>query len=596
MVPMTRTFFFALCLVLSASLAHAVVSGSDQRNKTSPFIDTIHRIADKKPENLPVLYRETLLQCARNNSAFCQLQLGKEYVRGRVFKKNMKRMRYWFKRAAFNDPSYRFELGVCYELGEGGKQDIGLAIKHYNVAAKLHSRPEAYYRLGRILEQGKGGIQKNIARALDHYMLASQLGHAQAAARAGAYFISGEGVEKDEKKALALLEFAAANNDSLGLLLLSVAYTQGDGVEIDLDKAEDLAIKARDLGEEGAEKQLEKIKANRIILEYLAKVKREVKRDQTARDILAEFQCLHKDPSAGKYENIDALEMAAEAGEADAQFLMGERLYADGNGGASEDSIAVQWLQRAAQQDHFYALCRLALLHKHDAAPASLGQLAAQLKKNLDASGLAEFFLSQMESDAALEWQEKSLAKGCAHAAMLAVRQSSRGGLEDWHNEIRFLAEAGVPHYQLLQAKLPSTDKKQAFLLCEKAAEQEYAPAQFELGEAYRNGAGVARNDKLAFQWYYSAAHQGYAAGQLLLGYCYERGLGTPQNMLQAFAWYRLAAEQGDSSAQFTLGYKYEFGEGIRKDREQAIFWYSKAAAQGHRDAKKVLVRLGVAP
>ena len=81
-------------------------------------------------------------------------------------------------------------------------------------------------------------------------------------------------------------------------------------------------------------------------------------------------------------------------------------------------------------------------------------------------------------------------------------------------------------------------------------AEQGDAIAQFILGQMYRNGRGVPKDDKTALKWYTLAAEQGIARAQYNLGLMYLRGHGVPQNYKTAVKWWTRAAEQGNPRAQ----------------------------------------------
>ena len=114
-----------------------------------------------------------------------------------------------------------------------------------------------------------------------------------------------------------------------------------------------------------------------------------------------------------------------------------------------------------------------------------------------------------------------------------------------------------------------------------RAAEQNYAPAQNNLGASYENGRGVPKDDQQAIAWYRKAAEQNYAPAQSNLGVMYQNGQGVPRDDEQAIAWYRKAAEQNYAPAQNNLGFMYQYGQGVPKDEQQAIAWYRKAADQG---------------
>ena len=77
--------------------------------------------------------------------------------------------------------------------------------------------------------------------------------------------------------------------------------------------------------------------------------------------------------------------------------------------------------------------------------------------------------------------------------------------------------------------------------------------------------------------WYEKAANQGYAPAQYNLGVCYENGRGVVQSYEKAAFWFKKAANQGDAQAQFYLGVCYENGLGVKKDLKKAKFWKNKS-------------------
>ncbi len=123
----------------------------------------------------------------------------------------------------------------------------------------------------------------------------------------------------------------------------------------------------------------------------------------------------------------------------------------------------------------------------------------------------------------------------------------------------------------------------------EKAAEQGYASAQYNLAVMYSKGEGVAQDKPQAIKWYEKAAEQGYASAQYNLAVMYSKGEGVAQDKPQAIKWYEKAAEQGDAPAQYNLAVMYSKGEGGKQDKPQAIKWLEKAVQQGFDPAKTIL-------
>ena len=61
-------------------------------------------------------------------------------------------------------------------------------------------------------------------------------------------------------------------------------------------------------------------------------------------------------------------------------------------------------------------------------------------------------------------------------------------------------------------------DVKQAFAWFLKSAQQEYAPAQYNVGMCYKNGEGVEKNLSEAIKWFKKASEQGHDRSKNILG------------------------------------------------------------------------------
>jgi uncharacterized protein len=70
----------------------------------------------------------------------------------------------------------------------------------------------------------------------------------------------------------------------------------------------------------------------------------------------------------------------------------------------------------------------------------------------------------------------------------------------------------------------------------------------------YFFGRGVGQQDyATAITWYKKAADQNFAEAQFRLGFMYEKGLGAPQSDQDAIAFYKKAASNGNVDAQKAL-------------------------------------------
>jgi TPR repeat protein len=132
---------------------------------------------------------------------------------------------------------------------------------------------------------------------------------------------------------------------------------------------------------------------------------------------------------------------------------------------------------------------------------------------------------------------------------------------------------------------------KESIRLLTEAANQGYAPAEYEVGRIYLYGRGIPADYAKALQWEQKAAEQGDPRAQRDLAFMYERGFGVPADPAQAAEWNRKAAVQGQPEAQVHLAQALDNGAGVRKDPDEAREWYGKAARKEQPTAQLELAR-----
>jgi TPR repeat protein len=136
-------------------------------------------------------------------------------------------------------------------------------------------------------------------------------------------------------------------------------------------------------------------------------------------------------------------------------------------------------------------------------------------------------------------------------------------------------------------------DTAQGIAWIRKAAAQQFAPAEFQLGQVYDFGFGVPQDDRQALEWYRRAAEHGSAAGQRAVGDFYHKGRGMAADAAEAARWYQRAADGDDLRGQYQLGQLYFDGTGVARDYASAYVWFSLAAAQTPlEDNRKGLIEL----
>jgi localization factor PodJL len=159
---------------------------------------------------------------------------------------------------------------------------------------------------------------------------------------------------------------------------------------------------------------------------------------------------------------------------------------------------------------------------------------------------------------------------------------------------IRSLAQQGdrVAQYELAvryaDGRGVARDAKIAAQWFEKAAAQGLAPAQYRVGSLYEKGVGVDRDYARARRYYQQAADAGNARAMHNLAVLLaEGGEGGKPDYVAASDWFRKAAELGVRDSQFNLAILYARGLGVGQSLTQSYLWFSAAAAQGDADAAK---------
>jgi hypothetical protein len=136
-------------------------------------------------------------------------------------------------------------------------------------------------------------------------------------------------------------------------------------------------------------------------------------------------------------------------------------------------------------------------------------------------------------------------------------------------------------------------DEKRAFELASAGAALGCAHSKGALGCCYLFGDGVAEDEERGLALGRESAAAGSCFGQYVVGACYYNGCGgVAEDYAEAVRLYRLAADQGHAGAQNNLGSMIEIGLGVAQDRAEAIRLYRLAAAQGDEFATAALRRL----
>lgn len=120
----------------------------------------------------------------------------------------------------------------------------------------------------------------------------------------------------------------------------------------------------------------------------------------------------------------------------------------------------------------------------------------------------------------------------------------------------------------------------------QKAGDNGFVGAYYNLGEIYLQGRGVAKDRMKGLDFLTKAANGGDMTATFALGAVYEQGQEADKDLAKAEFWYRKGVELGFFMCQYNLGRMYAGGLGVPQDFVEAYKWAELAAESGPPDAK----------
>lgn len=391
------------------------------------------------------------------------------------------------------------------------------AFKDYLQAADFGELEEAQFKVGEYYYAYCEGESKAdfslseeeaIAQAIKYYELAANKGNADAQYSLYTIFYEGIYVEENYEEAFKWGMMAANQEHADAEYGVAEAYQYGNGVKIDYKEAVKWYEKAADQGLTEALTELGydykfgdmnlSVNYGKSFAYYIQAAQ---KGDMAGQANVAEFYMEGKGIEKNEEEALKWYRKAAEQGDADSEYAIGQYYEYDGN----DIKLAIEWYKKAAEQGH----------------------VDAQMKmKNCYGNG------EGLEKDLtqAFEWAEKAAEQGDAKAQCYLGRCYKEGlGVE--------------------------ANKNTAIEWYEKAAEQGDAEAQCEMGKCYDMWATTKLkmglnelNEEKALEWYKKARDQGYAEAQYRYGEAYKHSLSNSgvsiiERMKIGNEWIKKAAD-----------------------------------------------------
>lgn len=211
--------------------------------------------------------REYFEKCVSLGLTMADVALGDLYFDGRGVEPDPKKaLEHYLTAANGGDPLGMMRCGYMYEFGFGTEIDEKTSCYFYTKAA-AEQIPEAMIKVAQLAYDGKipGGKEESIR----WYSRCAEMGYVSAMVNLGTIYYEGDGVQVDFEKAFSLYSAAAEAGDADAMFMVGRMYTSGMGVEADPAKGFEAFNKAAACGHELAIQIIENIrrKQNQQIIE-----------------------------------------------------------------------------------------------------------------------------------------------------------------------------------------------------------------------------------------------------------------------------------------------------------------------------------------
>ena len=524
-----------------------------------------------------------------------------------------------------------FNLALCYENGEGVRQDRAKALEWYEKAAEQgHARAQCC--AGVLYENGGDGeIEINPEKAADWYRKAAEQGNARAQSLLASAYRRGFGVVQDPALAVQWYTRAADQGNAQSQYDLGLWYLER-ARDLTSEMQSEMLARARVWLEKAAAQGFEKA---RRMLPDLIRLQggggdRFVQAVETAKQGNAEealrlFRICAEEEGAPEamaavaqyYENgqggvqadhqqaLAWYRRAAEQGNARAMLFMG-MAYEAGNGLPQDMEQALAWYRKAADADNARAMLLLGVAYeagKHVERDMKTAQ-AYYLGAYRQGDPLAQLYLGMAYRDAEGELQDLDQAEGL-------LRPLAEGGQANAMREMALVAWCRAKQYKKPEDIIPCLDRACEWAQKSRDSGDEKAADLLKSLEEKRNqvrgatpqgllygglhlleGKGVKQDVPTALRMLTLSADAGVGAAAGVLGLTYAKGEHVEQNLDTARGWFEKGEALGNAESMMNLAHMYLNGLGVARDPERAAACYQTAAEQGFGPAAFSLSQL----
>lgn len=475
----------------------------------------------------------------------------------------------WFKKAAAEgDVSAQMFMAASYMYGVGVKQNPDVARKYYIDAAK-QGNSIAQFALAEYFIDSRHSA--NTQLGLIWLGKSAAAGNLNAMTKLGLLYIEGNKVDQDVARGVDLLNKAAARHYAPAMIGLGEAAQAADDYKLAIEWFN----KALQLKDKNA---------------YLSLAHVYLKKDSPVYDANAGFLWTLKAAQEGVVESKGEL----------------AQLYKHGIGVAKDEALAKEWASQAANETkkpHALAREQRAALWISNGASTQLQNTVYQMDGILSNWHNTAMLRDNIYNQAP---RMEFIARDAIYKPQFTMVQPNEVPINTYYDALidktsDFQANQWTyPSYRL-NPQIEALQKQYSKVVAQNKLPAPYVQANYFDYDDYSNSSLMDMwtpgwqeqvNYRSVFNKLYSKAILGEAQSQFEIGQMFEYGLGVAQSYPSAIAFYQNAAEQHHLGAEYNLGLLYLQHPQDATSYQTALNWLTDSAFKGNKRAQYVLARV----
>lgn len=264
-------------------------------------------------------------------------------------------------------------------------------------------------------------------------------------------------------------------------------------------------------------------------------------------DVCAEYQNrINEDP--------EIIKDLAESGVPEAQYKLA-LMYRDGNHFEKDPVQYERWLSSAADK-------------RSVRAQVVYGDMLMSKGFRDKAKG---YYLNAAERG---DWEARSKV-----ASLSSSKEGNIQKLLELYQKT-LIPGNGIIEYRyaelLLKTAWCDEDKKKAFEMFVRSAEDGYPDALYQVAVMYRDGIGTSKDYEKMNLYLQKSADKGFIRSMIMLADIYGQGKILPKDRALSFKWTLKAAEYGNRDFMYRVAVMYRDGIGTKKDMIECNRWFER--------------------